>query len=236
MRRAAALLLTGALAVVMMAGVLDLPAPGTPDAPAHTRVSSSYVAGGAESAGAENLVTGVLLNYRALDTFGEVVVIFAALLAVLAVARTAGAAGDESGRSDGPGAITVSPVVSHVVRLMAPFIAAFALFVMITGDVLPGGGFQGGVVLGAMLVLLVVVRGRGPVAGLVPDTAMSWLRAAAPLTFGAFALTGVASSGWMFGMPDDPALRGAMITVLELGIGIGGAAVMIGFVLSLEAG
>lgn len=236
MRRIAALLLTGTLAVVMMAGMLELPAPGTPDAPAHTRVSSGYITGGAEAAGAENLVTGVLLNYRALDTFGEVVVIFTALLAVLAVARPAGDTGNELERSDLAGAIPVSPVVSHVVRLMAPFIAAFAFFVMLTGHVLPGGGFQGGVVLGAMLVLLVVVRGRGPVAGLVPATAVSWLRAAGPLTFGAFALFGGASSGWIFGMPDDPVLRGAWITTLELGIGIGGAAVMTGLFLSLEAG
>jgi multisubunit Na+/H+ antiporter MnhB subunit len=40
--------------------------------------------------GATNLVTSVILDYRAFDTLGEVTVLFAAALGVLAVVRTVG--------------------------------------------------------------------------------------------------------------------------------------------------
>lgn len=246
MRQVLVVPLLAALAVVMIAGVLGLPTPGSADAPAHTHVSARYVADGAEDTGVRNLVTAVLLHYRALDTFGEVVVIFAALLGVLAVTSlstgtTPPAAGHAEpsgsggpGPASAPGTVAVSPIVSLVVRLMAPFIAAFGLFVIVEGHVLPGGGFQGGVVLGAMLILLTIVRGREAVAALVPESAVFWVRAAAPLTFGLIAVTGMGVSGWMFGMPEQPLLREAMTIALELGIGIGSAAALIGLFLVLN--
>lgn len=223
MRRAGRILtaaLVAALAVPLMYGVMQLPAPGQADTPAHSNVSAGYIEYGVELGGSENLVTGVLLNFRALDTFGEVLVIFTAWLAVAAVGGTArGAAGD---------AAHPSPVVDYVIRLLGPFIALFALFVIVNGHVLPGGGFQGGVVLGSMLIMLSLVSGAEMVERAISARGWIWLRAAGVLVFTLVAVTGLPLAGYLFGLPDQPALRQALTIMLELGIGIGGGAVLAG--------
>ena len=50
-----------------------------------------------------------------------------------------------------------SIIVETVSRVMIPFIQLFSLYVIIHGASGPGGGFQGGVVLGASFILYVVV-------------------------------------------------------------------------------
>jgi len=219
--RLLAIVLIAALAVPLMYGVLQLPPPGQADAPAHSNVSAKYIEHGAELGGSENLVTGILLNFRALDTFGEVLVIFTAWLAVGAVAGTARQTGHES--------TPPSPIVDYVIRMLGPFIALFALFVIVNGHVLPGGGFQGGVLLGAMLILLSLAPGGESVAGVISNQGWIWLRAAGVLAFVLVALLGLQLTGYLFGLPAEPALRHALIVVLELGIGIGGGAVLTGF-------
>jgi len=235
MKRRAYKLLVVALGLALLGGLLWLPPPGQPGGPVHEHVAARYVEGGTEAAGAPNLTTAVLLNYRGLDTFGEVTVIFAALLAALAVLGVGAAARNASGtgkpRVDAR--LPASPVVNFIIRLMAPFMATFAAFVMIQGDVLPGGGFQGGVVLGAMMILLSVAIGPDRVSGMVAPAPLGWLRAIAPLVFLVVAVSGLALSGAWFGLSDQPALGHALMVVLELAIGMGGAAVITGIYLSL---
>ncbi|MFU8876805.1 MAG: hydrogen gas-evolving membrane-bound hydrogenase subunit E [Wenzhouxiangellaceae bacterium] len=237
MKRLAYKLLVAALGLTLLAGLLWLPPPGQPGGPVHEHVAARYVEGGTEAAGAPNLTTAVLLNYRGLDTFGEVTVIFAALLAVLAVLGLGAAARNATGRETNKlranARLPVSPVVNFIIRLMAPFMATFAAFVMIQGDVLPGGGFQGGVVLGAMMILLAVAIGPARVSGMVAPAPLGWLRATAPLVFLIVAVSGLALSGAWFGLPDQPAPGHALMVVLELAIGMGGAAVITGIYLSL---
>jgi multicomponent Na+:H+ antiporter subunit B len=130
----------------------------------------------------------VLLNYRAFDTFGEVVVIFAALAAVMAVLA---APPGERAPDQASSVVGISPVVAFVIRLLAPFIAAFGAWVILKGHVSPGGGFQGGVILGALLVLLSVVLGRDARRPLIAPPLAGWLQATAPLAFAWWR-----SSGW----------------------------------------
>ena len=220
-----------AAAVPMLAGVMALPRPGDPAAPVHARVAAHVVAHGAEETGAENLVTAVLLAYRGYDTFGEVTVMFAALAAVMTVL-----APRPRERSPEPaGGVAISPVVVFVIRLLAPFIAAFAVLVVLRGSVSPGGGFQGGVMLGALLVLLSVVSGRGNERPLLEPRLASWLQAAGPLTFTLVALLGFATAGAVLALPADPAwARGAMLLALELGIGVGTATIILGLFLQMR--
>lgn len=232
MRRTLVALTIAAAAVPMLIGVAALPRPGDPAAPAHTHVGARYIEGGAPAAGAENLVTGVLLNYRGLDTFGEVIVIFTALAAVMAVLTPAAPAPPRA-----PAAGAVSPVVAFVIRFTAPFIALFGAFVILKGHVSPGGGFQGGVILGSLLMLLSVVMGRGARAPLVPVAAAPWLQAAAPLAFAVASVLGLGLTGVLLGFPAAPEMalvRESMMIALELGIGIGGAAIILALFLALR--
>jgi multicomponent Na+:H+ antiporter subunit B len=70
--------------VGLLATVPALPPVGSADAPAFGEVSEFYLADAAER-GVDNAVTAVLVVYRGFDTFGEVAVVFAAAVAVLAV-------------------------------------------------------------------------------------------------------------------------------------------------------
>jgi multicomponent Na+:H+ antiporter subunit B len=50
-------------------------------------------------------------------------------------------------------------IVKTLARLLAPFILVYALYVVMHGHYSPGGGFQGGVILAASIVLLVITHG-----------------------------------------------------------------------------
>ena len=50
-------------------------------------------------------------------------------------------------------------IIKTVARILAPFIQLFALYVIMHGHHSPGGGFQGGVILGASMLLLLITHG-----------------------------------------------------------------------------
>jgi len=49
-----------------------------------------------------------------------------------------------------------SLIIQTAVRILVPFIQLFGLYVIVHGHYSPGGGFQGGVILGASFVLMVL--------------------------------------------------------------------------------
>ena len=50
-------------------------------------------------------------------------------------------------------------IVKTLARILMPFIVVYALYVVMHGHHSPGGGFQGGVILAASFVLLVISHG-----------------------------------------------------------------------------
>ncbi len=64
----------------------DLPGFGDPI----MKISQSFITGGLRQTGAANLVTSVVLDYRAYDTLGEATILFTAVIGVLAVIRKVG--------------------------------------------------------------------------------------------------------------------------------------------------
>lgn len=235
-------------AIPLLIGVAALPPHGRDDTPVHTHISARYLERGAKEAGSTNIVTAVLLNYRGLDTAGEVTVIFTALAAVLAVLITySGAAkadkpssvpdGTSGGRSPRI-PVPVSPVSLFVVRLLAPFIAIFAVYVTMGGHVTPGGGFQGAAILGALFITLAVVLGEGRMRPLMRPRLMPWLQGMSVLAFVAVGVLGAVLTGFFLGYPAEAELylvRKLMIVVLEIGIGLGGAAIFATIFLQMEA-
>lgn len=150
----AALLLAG-LAACLLAAVLELPAFGAAEAPAHNEVMERYVSQGLAETGAVNSVAGVILDYRAFDTLGESHVLFAALAAVMILLlgqqeESASPAGDPD------------PVLRRSAGVLTPIILLFGLYVVLNGHLGPGGGFAGGSILGGALILCVIGRGFGP--------------------------------------------------------------------------
>jgi multicomponent Na+:H+ antiporter subunit B len=59
-----------------------------------------------------------------------------------------------------------STILDAACRLLVPFILLFALYVVAHGHYSPGGGFQGGTIIAATIILIRVVRGQGSTRGL----------------------------------------------------------------------
>ncbi len=64
----------------------DLPQFGEPI----MKVAQNFISGGLKETGAINLVSSVILDYRAYDTLGEATILFTAVVSVLAVMRRIG--------------------------------------------------------------------------------------------------------------------------------------------------
>ncbi|MCK8115209.1 hydrogen gas-evolving membrane-bound hydrogenase subunit E [Anaerosoma tenue] len=228
MKRALTAALLVAVAALLLAAVAELPPHGSPDSPPYTHVSAYYLEHGPDEAGAENMVTNVILNYRGFDTQGEVTVIVTAMLAVLAVLLWTGQAeGDQPGPA--PAATGSSLVVRFIVRVMAPFIAVFGIYVILHGHVTPGGGFQGGTMIGALVIALTLVLEDTRSAALLPRRPARLLQVAAPLTFFGVGVIGLVLWGEYLYYPRDPSslwITELLLLVVEAGIGLGGAIVI----------
>ena len=55
-----------------------------------------------------------------------------------------------------------SPVLEAACRLITPFVLLFAVYVVVHGHDSPGGGFQGGAIAAAIIILIRIVRENSP--------------------------------------------------------------------------
>ena len=143
------------LAVVIIcflfATVARMPAFDVADSPAHNEVMDRYVEQGMEETGAVNIVAGVILDYRAFDTLGESHVLFTAVVAVLVLLLTVG---EEKKESELESHIMQDDLVLRVTAMVVvPVVIVFGIYVVFNGHLGPGGGFSGGAIIGAGLVL-----------------------------------------------------------------------------------
>ena len=151
-----------ALVVTVLTGILllyaaqDFPAWGYLQSPASdSPVSKHFIADTGVDTEVPNMVTAVLADYRGFDTMFETVVIFIAGIAIIAILRRTGADAD-SPALERESDVAAEPdlIVTNTVRLLIPVIQLFAFYVLAHGHVSPGGGFQGGVIMGASFILV----------------------------------------------------------------------------------
>lgn len=147
-------LLTGGL---LLSVVSYFPAWADPHSPANAnRISQFYITQTEELTGVPNLVTAVLADYRGFDTLFETVVIFSAGIAVLAIlGRPKRKRPSAEPEDEDP---SENLVVVQTCKLVIPIMQLFALYVIAHGHHSPGGGFQGGVILGASFILWAIAR------------------------------------------------------------------------------
>jgi len=139
---------------VMLAIVFTLPMFGT-GATTANELTQRYIELGMSEVGAQNLVANIIMVYRGFDTFGESTVLFTAATCVIFL-LTGISAGNVS-LSEKAQKNTV--ILKTVVKGMFPFLLVFAVYILLNGHLSPGGGFSGGAVLGAGLILLDIALG-----------------------------------------------------------------------------
>jgi multicomponent Na+:H+ antiporter subunit B len=103
-----------------------------------------------------NMVTAVNFDYRGFDTLGEEFMLLCAVTGTVVLLR--GSRGEElsSRPASLPGRINTprSDAVVLIGRLAGPIIMLFGIYVVLHATATPGGGFQGGVIIGSGLLLL----------------------------------------------------------------------------------
>ena len=155
--KAASVLCCAALIAMLLLAVSYLPPVGSAENPASNEVAAKYIEDGLQDTGAVNIVTGMILDYRAFDTFGESNVLFIATCSVLILLRNdkkrdkrQAAAEEKTERYYEP---KDDSILQKITFLLFPIIVIFGIYVILNGHISPGGGFSGGAIIGAGLIL-----------------------------------------------------------------------------------
>ena len=165
-----------------------------------------------EDSGVEHPVTAVLLNFRAYDTFLEILVLTTAFWGVWSL----------RGRRAPPMSRLPGQLLSRIAAWLIPVFVVIAVYILWAGSHRPGGEFQAGAVLGAAGILALLV-GKA-----VPGSRRALLRHLMVVGGGATFL-GMGAVGWLmtgdlFGF--EPGWAKGAILIIEVA-----AVVSVAFVL-----
>ena len=176
--RVAAAVMIVLMFVLLATAMLGMPEIGDKNNPDNNEVARRYIENGLDETGAVNIVSGMILDYRAFDTFGESCVLFVATICVTIMLRIDGRGGegdDEEAESEKKAfgirqsafskldSRNFEPENDTILRKSAivvfPIIMVFGVYVILNGHISPGGGFSGGAILGAGFVLFLSAFG-----------------------------------------------------------------------------
>jgi multicomponent Na+:H+ antiporter subunit B len=170
---------------VLLLTVSWLPRYGDPSNPANNEVPQRYIEQGIEETGAINFVAGMILDYRAFDTLGESNVLFIAVCSVLILLRTDRTKGKANIREmDRPAKEFIDDsILKYSAAILVPIGFIFGIYVILNGHLSAGGGFSGGAIIGASLILYVSAFGEGEAARFFTYGTYKWVSFAALLTY-----------------------------------------------------
>lgn len=136
-----------------------------------------------------NAVTSVNFDYRALDTLGEEFILFGAVAGISLLLR--GNRG-ESPEAAPEGVRPFSEARSEAVRWISfsliAIINLFGSYIVIHGPLSPGGGFQGGAILGTASLLVYIAIGYRAYRRSTPKR---WIEFAEAVGAGSYVLVGI---------------------------------------------
>lgn len=167
-------LLCFSIIMVLLWTVASLPPFGQAGNPANNEVAARYIEKGLQETGAVNIVTGMILDYRAFDTFGESCVLFIASCCVLTLLRIDGTSKNNEERkmaeqNDRLFEPKNDVILQKCACVLVPVIFVFGIYIVLNGHLSPGGGFSGGAVLGSGLILYLNAFGYRKMEKLVTE-------------------------------------------------------------------
>jgi len=176
-----------------------------------------------------NVVNVILVDFRALDTLGEITVLSVAAIGVYGLLKlrprtdvswttTPGDladAPDVNGPSNVPGGETRSTTgagTSHILRtttrLLLPLLLLFSLFLLVRGHNEPGGGFSGGLVAASAFVLYRFAFGRQAASKVLPISPLALLGTGLLVAMSSGLLSLLVGNPLMTGLWDEIAAPG----------------------------
>ena len=224
---------------VLLYCVADLPRYGEENARTAV-VAQRYIEDGLAETGAVNIVSGMILDYRAFDTLGESHVLFTALICVMILLRkdwknmTSKFEDYSRIRMDTYFPTEKDVILQKIGMILVPCIFVFGIYVLLNGQNSPGGGFSGGAILGAGMIIFTQAFGYDRVDRFFSFKLSTYVTFAA-LSFYSFA------KGYVFitganglenhipkGIP-GAILSGGLILPLDVAVGLVVACTMFGF-------
>lgn len=158
----------------------------SPDGIARHFLERAYTEGGGT-----NVVNVILVDFRGFDTLGEIAVLGIVALTVYALLRRFRPAPESIGvpeqQQGNAGEWLLVP--SALMRLLFPVIGVVALFLLLRGHDLPGGGFAGGLMMSVAILLQYMASGTRWVEDNLRVRPLRWMGAGLLLAAG----TGIAA-------------------------------------------
>lgn len=175
-------------------------------------ISRFFLRHASTEGGGTNVVNVILVDFRGFDTLGEITVLAVVALTVFALLRRFRPAADsveipeqqrlqdehddaEADRRKGDTAADYLAVPSVMMQLLFPFIFIAAMYLLLRGHDLPGGGFVAGIVMAAALILQYMAGGIRWIEVRLRIHPLRWIAVGLLLSLA----TG--ASAWMFSRP-----------------------------------
>ncbi len=231
---------------VLLFTIFQLPLFGSEDNPAVNEVVQRYVEKGLEETGAVNMVAGMILDYRAFDTFGESSVLFLAVTCVMMLLLR-----DKKNISKEEDLQLMHEriieressdlILKNVTSLVIPWILLFGIYVVLNGHISPGGGFSGGAIMGAGLILYSASHGVDAVSRFFTKktfraiTSTALLCYAASKAYSFYTGANGLPTGIPLGVP-GAIFSSGLILVLDICVGMVVACTMYGFYILFAKG
>ncbi|MCL0036254.1 sodium:proton antiporter [Dehalococcoidia bacterium] len=120
----------------------------------------------------------------------------------------------------------MTTIVKTIARVVVPFLQLFGLYIIVHGPVSPGGGFQGGVIVGASIILLALSHDLSSAETKVSHKVRIAMDSTGALLFAGMGLLCLLAGGvfleyGIIPLPMAPAkVRGLMILLVGVAIGI----------------
>ena len=225
----AAVLICLALTGILLLTVMEMPSFGSADNPTNNEVAQHYLEHAEEETGSANVVTAMIIGYRGFDTLGESCVLFLSVAAVMILLRR-----DRNNTSDFElralqqeerlAQENGDMLLKQAAWILVPFIFLLAIYVLLNGEVSPGGGFSGGTILGAGLILFSAAFGPGRVRVIMSGRTYSAVR-----TFGLLLYVVLYGAYIFIGANGLPNYLTGMILLIDIAVGLVVACTMYGF-------
>jgi multicomponent K+:H+ antiporter subunit A len=180
--------------------------------PAPDSISRYFVENAYAEGGGTNIVNVILVDFRGFDTFGEITVLAIVALAVYALLRRFRPApesipvpeqqraqdlydGAHPDRGEGDTVKEAMATPGLIMGLLFPVIGVTAIFLLLRGHDLPGGGFVAGITMAAAFILQYMARGATWVEARLRVLPVHWMGV------GLLLAGGTGAAAWLFARP-----------------------------------
>ncbi len=134
--------------------------------PSGSNLANYYANASLPQANGRNIVNVILVDFRGLDTLGEIAVLSIAAVGVFALLKLTG--GHPVSKDRPESKMQRSILLAFSARYMMPLIMIFSFFLLIRGHNQIGGGFVGGLVAASALMLYAIATSPAELRKLLP--------------------------------------------------------------------